>query len=116
MIQQANDRPTYMTNLEKCLNKLEDKGYTDQYRMESGRLECITTGRKFTPEDVIAVNFYRFEGPSNPDDMSILFAIETVDGRKGTLVDAYGLYADEETGEFMKTVEIHKKVKDVHVY
>jgi hypothetical protein len=42
--------------------------------------------------------------------MSVLYAIETTDGVKGTLVDAYGLYADEETGEFMKEVEVHKKV------
>jgi hypothetical protein len=42
--------------------------------------------------------------------MSVLYAIETADGNKGTLVDAYGLYADDDTGEFMKEVEIHKKV------
>ena len=62
------------------------------------------------PDEVVAVNFFRFEGPSNPDDMSILYAIETTDGRKGTLVDAYGIYADEKTGEFFQSVEIHKKV------
>jgi hypothetical protein len=112
----ANDRVTYMTDLEKCLNKLENKGYMDQYKMENGRLHCVESGREFQPDEVKAVNFYRFEGPSNPDDMSILFAIETVDGRKGTLIDAYGFYADEEIGEFMRHVEIHKKVKDVHVY
>ena len=44
--------------------------------------------------------------------MSILYAIETADGNKGTLVDAYGLYSDEETGAFMKEVEIHKKVTE----
>jgi hypothetical protein len=43
--------------------------------------------------------------------MSILYVIETSDGRKGTLIDAYGLYADDNIGEFMKEVEdIQKKV------
>ena len=41
--------------------------------------------------------------------MSILYAIETSDGRKGTLVDAYGMYSDDETGEFMNQVEVSKK-------
>lgn len=112
----TDDRLTYMTDLEKCLDKLEDRGFMDQYKVENGRLHSVESGRDFFPEEVKAVNFYRFEGASNPDDMSILFAIETIDGGKGTLVDAYGFYADEETGEFMRHVETHKSVKDVQVY
>ena len=41
--------------------------------------------------------------------MSILYAIETSDGRKGVLIDAYGLYADDDTSAFMQEVEIFKK-------
>jgi hypothetical protein len=105
----ANDRPTNMTELEKCLNKLEAEGYTDQYKVEKGKLCDLTNNKKYKPKDVKAVNFYRFEGISNPDDMSILYAIETSDGRKGTLVDAYGFYSDDETGEFLNQIEINKK-------
>jgi hypothetical protein len=105
----ANDRLTNMTDLEKCLNKLEGEGYTDQYRVEKGKLCDLTNNKKYKAKEVKAVNFYRFEGISNPDDMSILYAIETSDGRKGTLVDAYGFYSDDETGEFMNQIEISKK-------
>jgi hypothetical protein len=36
--------------------------------------------------------------------------IETGNGSKGTLVDAYGVYADMMIGRFLKQVEnIHKK-------
>jgi hypothetical protein len=114
LIKAANDRTTYMTELDKCLAKLEEEGFKDQYKLENGRLHCLTSGKTFLPQDVKAVNFYRFEGVSNPDDMSILYAIETRDGRKGTLIDAYGLYADEEIGEFMQNVEIHKKAPHTH--
>jgi hypothetical protein len=69
----------------------------------------MTSKKKYKPKDVIAVNFYRFEGITDPDDMSILYAIETFDGGKGTLTDAYGRYSDEDTSAFMKQVEIHKK-------
>jgi len=105
----ANDRLTNMTDLEKCLNKLEGEGYTDQYRVENGKLCDLTNNKKYKAKDVKAVNFYRFEGISNPDDMSILYAIETSDGRKGTLVDAYGFYSDDDTGAFMNQIEINKK-------
>jgi hypothetical protein len=91
------------------LHKLESDGYTDQYKVEGGKLIDLTNNKKYKAKDVKAVNFYRFEGISNPDDMSILYAIETSDGRKGTLIDAYGMYSDDETGEFMNQIEINKK-------
>ena len=104
-----NDRLAHMTEMEKCLSKLESEGYTDQYKVEGGKLVDLTKNKKYKPKDVKAVNFYRFEGISNPDDMSILYAIETSDGNKGTLIDAYGFYSDDETGEFMNQIEISKK-------
>ena len=108
---EPNDKTTYMTDLEKCLNRLEEKGFTDQFRVEKKRLQSLTDPKKkYKPEDVKAVNFYRFEGVSDPSDMSILFAIETCDGRKGTLIDAYGNYSDDDTGAFMQDVDINKKV------
>ena len=112
MYENANDRTTNMSELDKCLRKLEGEGYTDSYKVEKGRLNDLSNNKKYKPKDVKAVNFYRFEGISNPDDMSILYAIETCDGRKGTLIDAYGLYADEETGKFLKEIETNKKVSN----
>ncbi|RYZ46446.1 MAG: hypothetical protein EOO14_24595 [Chitinophagaceae bacterium] len=105
----ANDRMTFMTDLEKVQENLEKYGYNEQFRVEKGRLVGIESKKKYKPADVKAVNFYRFEGITDPDDMSILYAIETCDGCKGTLTDAYGLYSDDETGDFMKQVEVEKK-------
>ena len=106
----ANDRTTEMTDMDMCMKRLEQKGYNTQFRVEKNKLVSLTTGKKYKADDVVAANFFSFEGNSNPDDMSILYAIETTDGNKGTLVDAFGLYSDDDTGEFMKEVEIHKKV------
>ena len=111
---EANDRITNMTDLEKCMYKLESEGYTDQYRVEKGKLVTLNGKKKYKPKDVKAVNFFRFEGITDPDDMSILYAIETSDGCKGTLVDAYGLYSDNETGEFLNQIEIFKKTVSRH--
>ncbi|MEJ7740401.1 MAG: hypothetical protein WKF97_23530 [Chitinophagaceae bacterium] len=111
MTQDANDEITYMTDLQKLLHKLDNEGFTDQYKVQGGKLHNLTNEQDYLPEDVSAINFYRFEGPSDPDDMSICYVIETNDGRKGTLTDAYGVYADKETGDFMQSVEIFKKTK-----
>lgn len=111
---EANDRTTYMTELERCVKKLENDGYVDQFKVEKGKLLSLTDSkRKYKAKDVKALNFFRFEGDSNPDDTSILYAIETSDGHKGTLIDAYGNYSDDDTGEFMQEVDINKKVPSV---
>src|SRR5689334_12180997 len=106
---EANDRTTNMTEMEKCMNKLEAQGFTDQMKVEKGKLNDLTNNKKYKAKEVKAVNFFRFEGITDPDDMSILYAIETTDGRKGTLVDAYGLYSDDDTSAFMQQVDIDKK-------
>jgi hypothetical protein len=107
---ESNDRLTFMNNEENLLKKLEKHGYNEQFRVEKDKLVSLTTTKKYKSADVKAVNFYRFEGISDPDDMSILYAIETGDGAKGTLTDAYGMYSDDDTGAFMKKVETEKKL------
>lgn len=38
-----------------------------------------------------------------------MYVIETADGCKGTLIDAYGVYSDEKVNEFFKNVEAISK-------
>jgi hypothetical protein len=52
------------------------------------------------------VEYFRFEGASNPSDMSILFSVECEDGNRGTIISAYGIYADTKLVEFMSKVKI----------
>jgi hypothetical protein len=107
----ANDRLTYMSDIVSCLKKLETKGFTDHFSAKGTHIFCLNNEKVYYPADIDVLNYYRFEGPSNPEDMAILYAVETNDGRRGTLIDAYGYYACEEVGDFMIEVEkIQKKI------
>lgn len=109
-INEANDRTTYMAHETSCLEKIQQKGYTEQFRAEGSTLYCFDNQTAYRPDDVSVINFYRFEGISDPDDMSIIYVIETTDGQKGTLIDAFGIYADAKVGVFMASVDhISKK-------
>ena len=100
-----------MRTLTSCLELLKNEGYTEDLKVSDGVLTALQQGTTYIPSEIKVNNFYRFEGPSSPDDNCILYAIETQDGIKGTLIDAYGVYADEEVGSFMLNVEdIQKKV------
>ncbi len=101
-----------MKTLTLCLNKLLSDGYTEDFKVTDKGLLSLQSEKTYTPHHIHVVNFYRFEGASDPADNSILYAIETSDGVKGTLVDAYGPYADPKVDKFMKAVEDISK-KDV---
>ena len=101
-----------MKTLTFCLNKLMSEGYNIDFKVteKGGKLTALQTEKNYHPEQIQVVDFYRFEGASDPADNSILYAIETNDGVKGTLVDAFGPYGDRKVEAFMKAVEdISKK-------
>ncbi len=100
-----------MTTLVECINYLKKEGYTHEFDVKEGKLVEPYVNESFETNDIAVDNFYRFEGMSNPSDSSILYAISTNSGMKGTLVDAYGTYSDEATDEFFKQVAtISKKI------
>ncbi len=101
-----------MKTLSSCMNKLISDGYTEHFKVSEEGLVAPDSEKTYNPEQVRVVNFFRFEGASDPDDNSILYAIETDGGEKGTLTDAYGTYADPGVGKFMMNVEdISKKTQ-----
>jgi hypothetical protein len=105
-----NDQIPHMKSLSLCLNKMVLDGYDDDFKISDKGLRSLKTDRMYQPEDINIVNFFRFEGQSDPNDNTIMYVIETGDGQKGTLVDAYGPYADRKLSEFMQHVEsIQKK-------
>ena len=107
--------PPYLKSMVECHQKLTDDGYTENFKIEDNLLKCLDCSKAYEPKDVTIKNFFRFEGLSDPDDNSILYAIETNDGKKGTVVDAYGAYSDPDTSQFIMEVEkIQKKIPTVH--
>jgi hypothetical protein len=106
-----NGNTTDMTTLVSSLNKLVLQGFTEDFKATEMGLLSLQSERKYAPEEIEIVNFFRFEGASDPADNSILYVIQTNDGIKGTLTDAYGPYADPQVTRFMKEVEeITKKI------
>ena len=99
-----------MKTLVSCHAKLMKEGFTNDFKAAEDGIIALQLEKLYKPSDIKLVNFYRFEGASDPADNSILYAIETNDGTLGTLVDAYGPYADTRVDKFMKEVEtLHKK-------
>ena len=106
----GQDAP-WMKSLTSCSNKMREMGYTEDFQVNKKGLSTFNASKTYKPEDIRIVNFYRFEGASDPGDNIIMYVIETNDGVKGTLVDGYGAYASDEVSKFIVQVEeIQKQI------
>lgn len=90
----------------------QSKGYTSNYKMQDGKLLDIENGISFSSDEIVIVDEYRYEGMSNPSDMSILYVLEVAHKSKGIILMPYGPSADGELGWFMKEVSLNSLNRD----
>lgn len=78
-------------SLKDVLDEVTLAGYTDSFRGEGGRLRAIRSGHLHAPEELIIDRIERFEGPTDPDEETILLAIRCrPHGCRGTYILPYG--------------------------
>ncbi|MBO9595975.1 MAG: hypothetical protein J7599_23940 [Niabella sp.] len=98
-----------MNTISECLRKAVQLGYAADFFVCDTGLSYKGARRIYPPDAVSIRNFYRFEGESDPADSAILYLIQTRDGVKGTLLDAYGIYSDKGISNFVRGIRrIHK--------
>ncbi|MBC6998128.1 hypothetical protein [Cytophaga sp. FL35] len=94
----------YAKHEQDLIRKYEAKGYSKNFRYAKGKLIETESKKEFGPKQITVIEEHRYEGMSNPSDMSILYVIETSDNDKGIFLMAYGPNADTETAEFFKEI------------
>jgi hypothetical protein len=83
-------------NLVEATNDLMKRGYTENLSIEGDTVDDKEKKIKMTADDFEIDEFYRFEGASNPSDMSIVYAVRSDKYQlKGVLVNAFGTYAND---------------------
>jgi hypothetical protein len=91
-------------------NDLYKRGYTANLSLEGDTIDDKEQGIHMGADDFEIDEFYRFEGQSNPSDMSIVYGISSPRYKlKGVLVNAYGTYADDSSSAIQAKLH-HKQV------
>ena len=96
------------TNMVEAIEGLKKRGFTANFEFLDHTFRDVESGRTFKADELTIVEHYRFEGASDPDDMSVVYAIESDDGLKGVIADAFGLYANPDLGGFLEKVKIRE--------
>ena len=95
--------------LSETINGLVKLGYTHDFNIKDGCLICHQTNIVLSPDDFEIDKVYRFEGASNPEDSSILYAISSAKfGVKGTLVNGYGIFSDDTASKLIEKLQTNK--------
>ena len=89
--------------LSQAINALTLDGYEEGFKADDTRIIGINSKKKYLPSELKITRTYRFEGMTNPEDDTIVFAIEANDGVKGTLVMSY-------SSKHNQNVELIKKI------
>jgi hypothetical protein len=98
----------YVT-LSETMNELRKQGYTEDFNLQQNCLECRNGQFRVFANEFKVDDYFRFEGDSNPDDSSILYAISSDRyGLKGVLVNAYGIYSEPVTDEMLAKLDLRK--------
>ena len=101
--------PCESATLAGTLDDLAGRGFTEHFVLRNGRLRGLDTGKNFAADQVVISEHYRFEGVSDPDDMAIVYALESTGGIRGTLADAFGVYADPAVSAALADVPIRAR-------
>lgn len=98
-----------MDTLTERMEDLKNRGFKEEFKVEGNNMKSQDGTKSYKSDELKVVEHYRFEGQSDPGDMTIIYGIITNDNTKGILVDGFGTYSDQEQAEFMhKVYELHK--------
>lgn len=99
--------PAYDT-VSEAVRDLQRRGYRDELQLGEHCLVCQARGASLDPSEFEIDEFHRFEGDSDPEDQSIVYAISSArHGLKGILVNAYGPDASSLTQEMVAKLATH---------
>jgi hypothetical protein len=98
-------------------NDLMQRGYTANlsFEDEGETIDDKSNDIHMHADDFEVDEFFRFEGASNPSDMSIVYAISSAKyNLKGVLVDAYGTYANTSASAIEAKLHHHQVSDNLH--
>jgi len=98
------------TNMLEAIQELRKRGFTGNFEFLKREFRDVGSGKTFRSDELTIVEHHRFEGASDPDDMSVVYAIESDAGPRGIIADAFGVYANPDLGRFLENVKIREEM------
>lgn len=93
-------------SLIQAIEALRQQGYTEDFNLQANCIDCRDATLRLFPDDFDIDKVFRFYGPSDVGDESILYAISSEKHEvKGILVNGYGVSSDPLSEEMLKKLD-----------
>lgn len=76
-------------SLNTCLKELKEEGFMKYFSINENGLHEMNSGTYYKPGEFKVSNLFNIKGADNRTDNLMLYAIETSDGVKGILSNAF---------------------------
>ena len=91
----------------EAINELRQMGYTLDFNLEENCITCHPD--KFNADEFEIREVYRYEGNSDPADQATVYGIESMNGKKGILVNGYGTGTNNVANAILQKLRLDPK-------
>ena len=74
-----------INTLNNTVSTLNREGFTEDFKEDENCITALYSHKEYQPEDLLIVESYRFKAKSNSKNEIALYAIISIDGKKGIL-------------------------------
>lgn len=96
------------SNLRQATEHLTKIGYAGKFRFDNQVMRELRSSQIYMPSDLSIIEYHRFKGIANPGNTTVIFALESKGGIKGTLILKQGRAANMELIAFMDKVPVRR--------
>jgi hypothetical protein len=99
----------HYATISEAIDKLREQGFTLDLNLKQNQ---FMVGEQVYPADEFQiVDLYRYEGPTDPADEAIVYALASKSGLKGIMVSGYGNSTDDDSTETLRSLH-YKYLED----
>lgn len=88
-------------DLAEATETLNEKGFDHTFELGDNCITCKQVDAEYGPEDLSIVETHSFDQGTDPGSESTIYAIESDEGLKGTLIISYGMYVDPDKAKLV---------------
>jgi hypothetical protein len=91
------------------IENLRKRGYTETFTASASSHIITDQNKLYQPCDLKINSFYTYSPETDPHDYSVLYAIETTDGKKGILINDHCEKPDDSVESFINSIKTAKQ-------